>query len=347
MKKQSSGLDDFLTQTSGEETEDTQNSKRVGFLRRWWKSLGKNDRRFFLAVLFIVLVAVGILVFSAITKNQAEEEYEAIEVEDVFEEEPSEEIEEDLEETESVSALTEDELKGDELYAYLVENLRKEWGDGSAPKLTSETSTNSLIYSFENVTDLPNINELYAKVSSEDVDSGMGGVNFYTSEGKPVVSFYLDDTAIRHGDQGFLRVSRVTFHSLLDHKPKRLPLSNRMAATLKTDVNKMAKSLFSPTAKSRDERWAKYKKLFVDRKVVSEDFLPVAYYEPLYLFIDYAEPANGIYVKCQPSLGRQAMLVKYVQNPDSQAGYLIESVKLAPLEMEAPDIPADYLYESP
>ena len=351
MEKHSSGLDDFLTELGEEAPKGAKKSKKSGFLRRWWKGLSKSDRRFYAIAFLVVLVAVGLLVFSAIRSNQPVED----DVVDIVEGESTDEglegdgrLDEEVGEVVDVQPMSGDFLPGDEMFAIFVKLIREEWGDGSNPKVTNETSTNSLVYSFRGVTDLPDINKLYARVAPEEVDGGMGGVTFYTPEGKSVVSFFFDNTAIREGDQGLLRASRVTFYSLEGHNPKRLPLSNRTSANLKTEVNKMCKAVFSPTAKSKVDRWAKYKRLFVGERVVAENFLPVSYYEPLYLFTDYAEPSDGIYVKCQPSLGAQAMLVKFVENPNSQSGYLIESVKQVPIESAmSPDHPYGGVVEEP
>lgn len=206
-----------------------------------------------------------------------------------------------------------DEPFDDEFYGYVLKELRTQWGDGTKPHLSDSIATHSLVYSVENIDQpMPNLSALSASQVSGSLDAA-DGITFKDKSGKTIITFYFDSTAIRKGDDNFIRFAYTSIDQSYINSG-RVPLLKNDVTSLKDSANLMAYSIYTTGGNASS---------------IAGFFPPGATptapsvkkmdsYKPLFIATDYSQPADGVYVIVQPMGISQTITFKFVA---TGAGY--------------------------
>lgn len=200
-----------------------------------------------------------------------------------------------------------DEPFDDEFYGYVLKELRTQWGDGTKPHLSDSIATHSLVYSVENIDQpMPNLSALSASQVSGSLDAA-DGITFKDKSGKTIITFYFDSTAIRKGDDNFIRFAYTSIDQSYISSG-RVPLLKNDVTSLKDSANLMAYSIYTTGGNASS---------------IAGFFPPGATptapsvkkmdsYKPLFIATDYSQPADGVYVIVQPMGISQTITFKFV-----------------------------------
>ena len=137
-----------------------------------------------------------------------------------------------------------DEPFDDEFYGYVLKELRTQWGDGTQapPKRLHRNSQPHL--SVENIDQpMPNLSALSASQVSGSLDAA-DGITFKDKSGKTIITFYFDSTAIRKGDDNFIRFAYTSIDQSYISSG-RVPLLKNDVTSLKDSANLMAYSIYT------------------------------------------------------------------------------------------------------
>lgn len=199
-----------------------------------------------------------------------------------------------------------DEPFDDEFYGYVLKELRTQWGDGTKPHLSDSIATHSLIYSVENIDQpMPNLSRLWAGQVSGSLDAA-DGIAFHDKNDKTVITFYFDNTAVRKGDDNFIRFAYVDIDQSYIYSG-RVPLMKNDVTSLKDSANLMSYFIYTTGG---------------DASTIAGFFPPGATptapsvkkldsYKPLFIATDYSQPADGVYVIVQPMGIKQTITFKF------------------------------------
>lgn len=206
-----------------------------------------------------------------------------------------------------------DEPFDDEFYGYVLKELRTQWGDGTKPHLSDSIATHSLVYSVENIDQpMPNLSALSASQVSGSLDAA-DGITFKDKSDKTIITFYFDSTAVRKGDDNFIRFAYTSIDQSYISSG-RVPLLKNDVTSLKDSANLMAYSIYTTGGNASS---------------IAGFFPPGATptapsvkkmdsYKPLFIATDYSQPADGVYVIVQPMGISQTITFKFVA---TGAGY--------------------------
>lgn len=193
----------------------------------------------------------------------------------------------------------------DEVYPAMIRALREQWGDGSDPKLSEDVASNPLIYSVAslNGAKMPDLSRLSASPINGSFEPG-DGVTFRDSSGNAVISFYLDNLAIRSGDDRRKAFSYVSMAPIGDG---RSPVTARQISDMKESANLIAFLLFTGRGGSDVAGY------FDGGKAPQiPDGMPVmGFYQTAFVVTDYARPADGVYIAVQPVGAPQSLTIKF------------------------------------
>ena len=202
-----------------------------------------------------------------------------------------------------------DEPFDDEFFGYVLKELRAEWGDGTSPHLNDSIATHSLIYSVENLNQpMPNISALWAKQVSGSLDAA-DGIAFKDKNDKTVITFYFDNTAIRQGDDNFIRFAYTSIDQSYINSG-RVPLMKNDVTSLKDSANLMAYSLYTTGGDASSIAGYFPQGATPSAPAVSK----MESYKPLFIATDYSQPADGVYITVQPMGADQTMTFKFVSS---------------------------------
>lgn len=200
-----------------------------------------------------------------------------------------------------------DEPFDDEFYGYVLKELRTQWGDGTKPHLSDSIATHSLVYSVENVDQpMPNLSKLSASQVSGSLDAA-DGIAFKDKNGKTIITFYFDNTAVRKGDDNFIRFAYVDIDQSYIYSG-RVPLMRNDVKSLKDSANLMAYSIYTTGGNA-----SSIAGFFPPGATPSAPSVKkLDSYKPLFVATDYSQPADGVYVIVQPMGLNQIMTFKFV-----------------------------------
>ena len=200
-----------------------------------------------------------------------------------------------------------DEPFDDEFYGYVLKELRTQWGDGTKPHLSDSIATHGLVYSVENIDQpMPNLSALSASQVSGSLDAA-DGITFKDKSGKTIITFYFDSTAIRKGDDNFIRFAYTSIDQSYISSG-RVPLLKNDVTSLKDSANLMAYSIYTTGGN------ASYIAGFFPPGATpsAPSVKKMDSYKPLFIATDYSQPADGVYVIVQPMGISQTITFKFV-----------------------------------
>lgn len=200
-----------------------------------------------------------------------------------------------------------DEPFDDEFYGYVLKELRTQWGDGTKPHLSDSIATHSLVYSVENIDQpMPNLSALSASQVSGSLDAA-DGITFKDKSGKTIITFYFDNTAIRKGDDNFIRFAYTSIDQSYISSG-RVPLLKNDVTSLKDSANLMAYSIYTTGGNA-----SSIAGFFPPGATPSAPSVKkMDSYKPLFIATDYSQPADGVYVIVQPMGISQTITFKFV-----------------------------------
>lgn len=193
----------------------------------------------------------------------------------------------------------------DEVYPAMIRALREQWGDGSNPKLSGDVASSPLIYSVAslNGAKMPDLSRLSASPINGSFEPG-DGVTFRDSSGNAVISFYLDNLAIRSGDDRRKAFSYVSMGPLDDG---RSPITARQISSMKESANLIAFLLFTGRGSSDVAGY------FDGGQApqIPDGISVLDFYQTAFVVTDYARPADGVYIAVQPVGAPQSLTIKF------------------------------------